>query len=204
MWHEGKIVEWNDDRGFGFVQSPRLSDRVFFHIKDFERRGRRPAVGDSVMLSVGQDDKGRERAVTISYVEEPPQYEDAGGSGAIVVAALVGGTFIGLLAANVYFGQLPCWAPAAYVFMSPASMFLYSADKNAARRGKWRISERTLLLVDLLGGWIGALFAQIVLRHKIRKPSFLVPFWAIVGGHFLLCLLASRGLFAGVLNDLAP
>lgn len=47
MWYEGKIVEWNDDRGFGFVRSPLLDERVFFHIKDFTRRGRRSAIPSS-------------------------------------------------------------------------------------------------------------------------------------------------------------
>jgi len=206
MWHEGKIVEWKDDRGFGFVESPLVDGRIFFHIKNFTRRDRRPVVGDSVVVSVGQDDRGRTRAVTISYVDDPRQDEDGNNSAAVVVAAVVTGVFIALLLADILFGQLPAWILGFYAVMSPVSIHLYRLDKNAARNGEWRVSERTLFLVDLLGGWIGAVFAQVALRHKVRKVSFLIPFWAIVSAHFLLCLLAGEGTFGALFTGtgLAP
>ena len=193
MRHEGKIVEWRDDRGFGFVECPRIEGRIFFHIKDFVRRGQRPVVGDSVVVSIGQDDMGRKRAITISYVGEPPLGEDKNSSAAIAVPAVITGIFVAMLFADILLGQLPVWILGFYAVMTPLSIHLYRLDKEAARQGQWRVSERTLFLVDLLGGWIGAVFAQALLRHKSRKASFLVPFWAIVGGHFLLCILAGKG-----------
>tara|TARA_R110000787_G_scaffold127309_1_gene238701 strand:- start:602 stop:895 length:294 start_codon:yes stop_codon:yes gene_type:complete len=42
-------------------------------------------------------------------------------------------------------------------------------DKEAARIGSWRISEKTLILSSLVGGSIGALCASILARHKTRK-----------------------------------
>jgi len=42
-------------------------------------------------------------------------------------------------------------------------------DKEAARTGSWRISEKTLILSSLVGGSIGALGASILVRHKTRK-----------------------------------
>lgn len=135
--------------------------------------------------------------MTISYAEEPARSEDRRDTGAIIAAVLVAGAFVTLLMTNVYLGRLPWWILAVYVFMSPTSMLIYGVDKNAAQQGRWRASEQTLLLVDLFGGWIGALFAQILLRHKVRKMSFLIPFWAIVSGHFFLGLLAVQGLFDG-------
>lgn len=190
MRHEGKIVEWTDDRGFGFVECPLVQGRVFFHINDFTRRGRRPVTGDAVVFLIGHDDRGRKRAATISYADEPSQGDEPASSGAIALAAIVTGIFVALLFADILLGQLPAWILGFYGSMTPLSIFLYSSDKSAARKGEWRISERTLLLVDLLGGWIGAVFAQVVLRHKVRKASFLAPFWIIAGGHFALCLLA--------------
>ncbi|WP_158008491.1 cold-shock protein, partial [Vibrio breoganii] len=29
---EGRVVEWNDDRGYGFISSPISHQRLFFHI----------------------------------------------------------------------------------------------------------------------------------------------------------------------------
>lgn len=50
----------------------------------------------------------------------------------------------------------------------------YGLDKGRAKSGKWRIPERTLLLLALIGGSLGALAGMILFRHKTRKPKFLV------------------------------
>lgn len=56
---------------------------------------------------------------------------------------------------------------------------LYWADKRAAIRRGWRIPEANLLLVGFIGGTLGALAGQQVLRHKTRKGSFQMAFWAV-------------------------
>ena len=70
----------------------------------------------------------------------------------------------------------------AYMLAVSAATFLvYAADKSAAARGRWRISERTLHLWSLLGGWPGAFLAQHALRHKTRKDEFLSRYrWTVV------------------------
>ncbi len=45
-------------------------------------------------------------------------------------------------------------------------------DKTQARSGGWRVPERTLLLLALLGGWGAAKYAQGALRHKTIKQPF--------------------------------
>ena len=50
----------------------------------------------------------------------------------------------------------------------------YGLDKGRAKSGKWRIPERTLLLLALIGGSLGALAGMILFRHKTRKPKFFV------------------------------
>ncbi len=51
---------------------------------------------------------------------------------------------------------------------------MYGLDKWKAKSGKWRIPERTLLLVTALGGSAGALVAMLLFRHKTRKAKFVV------------------------------
>lgn len=58
------------------------------------------------------------------------------------------------------------------VVINTITFFLYGFDKWQAKRGKWRISERTLLGVSAIGGSLGALAAMCLFRHKIRKPKF--------------------------------
>lgn len=48
----------------------------------------------------------------------------------------------------------------------------YALDKWKARRGDWRISEATLLLMAVCMGGPGALLGMRLLHHKTRKPLF--------------------------------
>lgn len=84
-------------------------------------------------------------------------------------------------------------AVAVYACMSLVAVTLYAADKRRAARRGWRISEATLHLVELLGGWPGALVAQSVLRHKRQKRRYLVTFWLIVAAHAAMWALLARG-----------
>ncbi|HEX7571194.1 MAG TPA: DUF1294 domain-containing protein, partial [Verrucomicrobiae bacterium] len=60
------------------------------------------------------------------------------------------------------------------------SFRFYANDKRRAREKNWRISEDTLQLTALLGGWPGAFLAQHKFRHKVSKPGFQMVFWLIV------------------------
>jgi len=75
---------------------------------------------------------------------------------------------------------VPLAVPAVYVIASVAAGIAYGLDKSAARRGTWRTPEKTLHVLALLGGWPGALVAQRIFRHKSRKVSFRLAFWATV------------------------
>ncbi|QWV98702.1 DUF1294 domain-containing protein [Geomonas nitrogeniifigens] len=89
---------------------------------------------------------------------------------------LWGPSFLLLLCALVRLELLPAPLLSAYLLSSLAAFFLYAADKSAAIRGARRISERTLHLAGLFGGWPGALLAQRLLHHKSQKGSFQLAF----------------------------
>ncbi len=52
------------------------------------------------------------------------------------------------------------------------TFLLFCVDKRRARRGAWRIPEKTLLSFSAAGGAAGGLLAMHVAHHKTRKPAF--------------------------------
>lgn len=61
-----------------------------------------------------------------------------------------------------------------------ATAVMYIIDKIRARNNSWRIRERTLLLLALAGGSVGALLAMKLFHHKTKKESFLLWFVLIL------------------------
>ena len=64
---KGKIVQWNDEKGFGFITNDDLSERVFFHISALKHRERRPQVQDAVIFEVMIDNQQRMKATEVYY-----------------------------------------------------------------------------------------------------------------------------------------
>ncbi len=79
--------------------------------------------------------------------------------------------------------------PVAYAFTTlTASMLAMLAcawDKRQAIRGRDRISERTLHLLELAGGWPGSWAAGRLMYHKTRKLSYRWRFRTIATLHIL-------------------
>jgi uncharacterized membrane protein YsdA (DUF1294 family) len=67
--------------------------------------------------------------------------------------------------------------------MSVITFVAYGIDKRRAVLGMWRISEHTLHLLELAGGWPGAIAGQLLFRHKLRKFTYMIVFVAIVALH---------------------
>ncbi len=75
------------------------------------------------------------------------------------------------------------WILLAYAVTSVITFLAYGLDKRAAVRGRGRTPEATLHLLELLGGFPGALAAQHVFLHKRAKRRYQVVFWLIVVLH---------------------
>ena len=82
-----------------------------------------------------------------------------------------------------------------YAIMTVVTFALDGADKSKAKKGKWRIPEKTLLLFAACFGGLGAFLGMKIFRHKTKHTSFkiLVPVFMIiqfiliaVGAYFLL------------------
>ncbi|CAH0396050.1 unnamed protein product [Bemisia tabaci] len=75
------------------------------------------------------------------------------------------------------------WWLAIYGTASLISIVLYGYDKLVAGSNMGRIPEIWLHGLALAGGWPGALLAQHLFRHKIRKVPFQIVFWPIIALH---------------------
>lgn len=53
-------------------------------------------------------------------------------------------------------------------------------DKRKAKKGSWRIPEKTLLIIALLGGSVGTICGMYWFRHKTKKIKFTVIFPTIL------------------------
>ncbi len=65
---------------------------------------------------------------------------------------------------------------------------VYGADKRRARRGAWRVSEKTLFLLPLLGGSVGALAGMRVFHHKTKHWYFVWGVPAILAAQIALAV----------------
>ena len=67
----------------------------------------------------------------------------------------------------------------AFAIISFITFVLYGIDKHRAKKGRWRIPERTLIAFSLLGGGAGGALGMFLFRHKTRHWYFV--FFNILG-----------------------
>lgn len=72
-------------------------------------------------------------------------------------------------------GWLSAHWGAVLIYLAAASLIaflLMGIDKGRARRGDWRVPEKTLFLAALLGGALGAVLGMRAFHHKTRHWYF--------------------------------
>lgn len=177
---KAKVVEWDRTKGYGYLQVG--AKRLFLHRRDFIRTRREPHVGDLVEFSVGEDAKGRTCAKNAVFADGKTWNDSS--SNWQVVGMLASGVLLVLpVMAAWRQGVPPHWIASYILGVSGLTYWQYARDKRRAQEGLWRVSEARLHLLELLGGWPGALIAQRLLRHKSSKGSYLFVFWMIVALH---------------------
>jgi uncharacterized membrane protein YsdA (DUF1294 family)/cold shock CspA family protein len=182
--YQGKITDWKDDKGFGFITPNDGGQRVFVHIKSFANQQQRPVGNEIVTYELAHDTKGRPQANSVALVGKRATAASPSGQATPLVFAkaplILTAAFLVFVAGSVFAGMLPIAVVWIYLAASFVAFAAYALDKSAARNDQWRTKENTLHLFALAGGWPGALAAQRLLRHKSSKPSFQFVFWVTV------------------------
>lgn len=200
MRYQGRLQDWNDEKGYGFVMPNGGGARAFVHIKAFDGPARRPSNGDVVTYEVANDAKGRTNATRIRFAARAAAEPRRGNRR--FPGVVVGFASLASLAAVWLAGGVPVVVPLLYAAVSLATYLLYAMDKSAAQHNQWRIQENSLHLFALLGGWPGALVAQQHLRHKSVKAPFRFIFWITVLLNLVLLIWMLHSGKADALNDL--
>lgn len=69
-------------------------------------------------------------------------------------------------------------------------LFVMWLDKRKAIRHEWRIPEKTLFFVSLIGGSVGTLVGMYLFHHKTKKWYF------VVGMPLMLIVQVAVGIYA--------
>jgi uncharacterized membrane protein YsdA (DUF1294 family)/cold shock CspA family protein len=180
MRFEGNLTSWNDERGFGRIESNQGGEPIFVHVSAWPRGSGRPQVGVSVTFEVELGPKGkRAKNVQLIQARRPPRQSERAARaqwGTATLFAIPAFLVVYTVVAVVW--NLPLWVAGLYAGLSVITFVAYALDKSAASSGAWRTPENTLHMLSIAGGWPGALLAQQLLRHKSTKQPFRQVFWA--------------------------
>jgi uncharacterized membrane protein YsdA (DUF1294 family)/cold shock CspA family protein len=190
----GVVVEWFDERGFGFIAPEAEGPKVFFHASSLRNHYARAQVGDKVTFTEGPGKDGKTAAfdIAVAGVSSVPKtgIDVAQEEFRLIAAALL----VGLVILDMMLGRAPSWLIFFYFLTGLISAVLYSSDKSHAAKGEERVPEVVLHAIDLAGGIIGALLAQHFMRHKTTKSGFAATTGLIFGIHLLLLIVLLAGL----------
>ncbi len=198
MRDQGRLVEWFDDKGYGFIQpNDESKGRVFLHIKDFARQGPRPIVGCALEYVVQLDGQGRYKAIQVTYLKASqtqkkthsstiqPNKQSTSKLQPMQIFAII---YILALAILTVSGFLSGMVLLFISIINVMTYWFYGQDKEAAQNGNRRVPENTLHFLSFLGGWPAAWLAQQRLRHKTQKQPFRKIYFCTIGLNILLIL----------------
>ena len=200
MRDQGRLVEWLDDKGYGFIQpNDESKDRVFLHIKEFAHKGPRPIVGCALEYMVQLDGQGRYNAKQVSYLKanqtskassQPKRtnHQTAHKTNRLQPMQILCVVYIIALALFSILGLMSGMVLLFISIINAMTYWFYSQDKESAQLNQRRVPENTLHILAFLGGWPAAWLAQQRLRHKTQKQPFRKIYFCTIFFNVLLIL----------------
>jgi len=175
---KGKLIQWDDEKAFGFISLNGGGGDVFIHKTAFSNRMRSPKINDIITFTLTKDKQGRNCADEATFSGERLKKKQAQKISKFSLYLSV--AFLITIIIAYFTAHIPLKLLLLYFVSSIFTFIVYAMDKSKAKNGQWRIAESTLHLISLVGGWPGAAFAQQLLRHKSQKSSFRFGYWVTV------------------------
>ncbi len=66
QFNQGRLIRWQDDKGFGFIKPDNGGKDIFLHINQMKRMKRRPQIGDVIFYKLSYKSNGMAFAVEAS------------------------------------------------------------------------------------------------------------------------------------------
>ena len=165
---QGTIINFNSEKGYGFIRSEEHEENVFVHISKV-KNAQTLEVGQEVSFEIKKRERGLAAIDVVAGAKRHSPY---------FIFGTVSSFFV--VAVWVYLSQKTDALLAYFISMNMATFLLYGYDKFISSSDRLRVPELNLQVLSLLGGSPAALFAQKFFRHKTIKSSFQLIYWAIV------------------------
>jgi len=172
MRQVGRLTQWKDDQGYGFITPNGGGSPVFVNVKSFSNRQRRPLRNDNVSYTVVFDGKDRARAEDVEFLVDhsPAPFSPGWGPGILAFGVF----FLLFVADSVRKGRIPLAVLGLYLVASTLAFYFYRHDKD---------SDGTLHFWSLIGGWPGAALAQKLVQPRSKKRSFQIVYWFTIAAN---------------------
>ncbi len=181
---KGILTKWNEDKGYGFITPIGEKKEIFVHISEFQGH---PLLNDRISFTLSKDKNGRDCAInSIKFNKAKLTFETKKTNSISILSISIIAIFYGTLLYFTLNQKIETYIVPYYLLIGISTFYMYAKDKDYAQDGNWRISEKTLHILSLIGGWTGALIAQDKLQHKSSKLSFKIVFFITILLNLLL------------------
>jgi uncharacterized membrane protein YsdA (DUF1294 family) len=85
--------------------------------------------------------------------------------------------------------NLNLWIGIVLLIINIYGFFLMGFDKSKAKKGQYRISEKTLWMAAICGGAVGSTIGMNVFRHKTKHKAFQLGMPFLVGVQLVVLFL---------------
>ena len=165
---QGYIVNFNTEKGYGFIRSKEQEENIFVHISKV-KNSKILEQGQEVTFEIKKTERGLSAINVIAGAKQQSPY---------LIFGII--SFIFVVVVTVYLSQKTHFLLAYLISINIATFLLYGYDKFISSGDRLRVPELNLQALALLGGSPLALVAQKFFRHKTIKGSFQLVYWGIV------------------------